>query len=365
MLSFNGFISEAYSFFPKSADDIRNGTEFSQAQVDDIISLFSYLKTQKPAIETPINIDLKKPTMINVSRDFDGVISLKDIQKGANLSAIKIKYGNGSSGNRGANNRGNLFEGEFATALEMWWAGEEVEDKATLEAIEDLDKTYNLRSSKKFVVRVEGGENTKRPLQFGSKIVLDNPKGSGYDVGQSLTDITIETDKGSIFLSLKLGGTPTFFNVGVRTILTPKEIKSREIKNPNGLRLLKMFGIDPVKFAQVFNGEMPKGEVDRGAKYDKRAIGELLQSGIGYNYHVIHKMGKKILSKKMDSAAMQKAAKIAGNITVYYGGKTGRGKRVDVEFQSASYTFKINIRDTQGKDGYPTRMMCDFTSKGK
>jgi len=60
---------------------------------------------------------------------------------------------------------------------------------------------------------------------------------------------------------------------------------------------------------------------------------------------------------------MKKAAKPVGNVTVYYGGKTGRGKRVDVEFQSASYKFKINIRDTQGKDGYPTRMMCDFTAK--
>lgn len=363
MLKFKGYLSEAYSFFPKSADDIRNGTEFSQAQVDDIISLFSFLKTKQPSVETPINIDLKKPKMINVSRDFDGILSIKEIEKGAELSAIKIKFGNGSSGNRGANNRGNLFEGQFANALELWWAGEEVEDKDMLSAIQDLDKTYGLRGSKKFQVKVEGGENTKRPLTFGSKIILDNPKGSGYDVGQSLTDITIETDKGPIFLSLKLGGTTTFFNVGVRKILTPKEIKDRNIKNPNGLRLLSMFGIDPVKFAQVFNGEMPKGEVDRRASYDKRAIGELLKSGIGYNYHVIHKLGKKIISKKMDSRAMEAAAKIRGNVVVYYGGKTGRGKRVDVEFESGSYVFKINIRDTQGKDGYPTRMMCDFTTK--
>jgi hypothetical protein len=27
--------------------------------------------------------------------------------------------------------------------------------------------------------------------------------------------------------------------------------------------------------------------------------------------------------------------------------------------------FKINIRDTQGTDGYPTRMMCDFKPKWK
>jgi hypothetical protein len=65
----------------------------------------------------------------------------------------------------------------------------------------------------------------------------------------------------------------------------------------------------------------------------------------------------------MDKAAMIKAAKPIGKVIVYYGGKTGRGKRVDVEFESAAYNFKINIRDTQGKDGFPTRMMCDFTAK--
>ena len=230
-------------------------------------------------------------------------------------------------------------------------------------SIENLNKTYNLTKSKKFDVRVEGGENTRRPIKFGSKIILDNPKGSGYDVGKSVTDITLGTDKEDVYLSLKLGGTTTFFNVGVRTVLTPKEIKERNITNKNGLKLLKMFGIDPDKFSQVFNGEMPKGEVVNNAKYDKKAITELLKSGIGYNYHIIHKKGSKILSKKMDKAAMTKAATITGGIKVYYGGKTGKGKRVDVEFESSIYSFKINIRDTQGKDGYPTRMMCDFKNK--
>ncbi len=33
-----------------------------------------------------------------------------------------------------------------------------------------------------------------------------------------------------------------------------------------------------------------------------------------------------------------------------------------MEMSSPNYKFKLNIRDTQGKDGYPTRMMCDFTT---
>ena len=46
---------------------------------------------------------------------------------------------------------------------------------------------------------------------------------------------------------------------------------------------------------------------------------------------------------------------------VYYGGKTGTGKRIDMEVQTPKYMFKINMRDTQGTDGYPTRIMGDFT----
>jgi hypothetical protein len=88
---------------------------------------------------------------------------------------------------------------------------------------------------------------------------------------------------------------------------------------------------------------------------------ELLESGIGYGYHVIHKMRGQVISKKMDETAMRAAAKV-GTCIVHYGGKTGKGKRIDMEMSSPYYKFKLNIRDTQGKDGYPTRMMCDFTT---
>ena len=91
------------------------------------------------------------------------------------------------------------------------------------------------------------------------------------------------------------------------------------------------------------------------------AMKELLESGIGYGYHVIHKMRGQVLSKKMDAAAMRAAAKV-GTCIVHYGGKSGKGKRIDMEMSSPYYKFKLNIRDTQGKDGYPTRMMCDFTT---
>lgn len=348
----------AYTFFPKSLSEIETQltkSEFPQTNIDEIKALFSLLRNKA---ETPINLDLTKKTNINVSRMIDGDMSIADIKSKAGLSTIKIKFGNGSSGNRGANNRGNLFEPQFDAALQSWWAGEGVKDKKMLAAIEDLDKTYNISDAKEFKTDILGGENTRRPLVFSPYIQLTNPKGSGFDVGESVTDITITIDKKPIYLSLKLGGTTTFFNVGVKTILTKNEIENYNIKNASGKKLLKLFGIDEIKFCDVFNNKS-KGSVDTRPKYDKRGIERLLQSGIGYNYHIIHKLSGKILSKEMSLKAMKTAAAV-GSPTIYYGGKGGKGKRIDIEMNSTTYAFKLNLRDTQGKDGFPTRLMCDF-----
>ena len=60
---------------------------------------------------------------------------------------------------------------------------------------------------------------------------------------------------------------------------------------------------------------------------------------------------------------MMKESARVGAVRIFYGGKGGRAKRIDIEMESKFYSFKINIRDTQGTDGYPTRMMCDFKPK--
>ena len=49
------------------------------------------------------------------------------------------------------------------------------------------------------------------------------------------------------------------------------------------------------------------------------------------------------------------------SLQVFYGGKTGTGKRIDMEIRTQKYLLKLNIRDTQGTDGYPTRIMGDFS----
>ena len=144
--------------------------------------------------------------------------------------------------------------------------------------------------------------------------------------------------------------------------ITKIEIDEGSIKNPDGIKLLNLFGIDNERFCTIFNNDVPTQGGRVNTKPNARAMQTLLESGIGYGYHVIHKVRSGIKSYKMDSARMRKSASVR-NVTVYYGGKSGRGKRIDMVMESAHYKFKLNIRDTQGGDGYPTRMMCDFTTK--
>ena len=221
----------------------------------------------------------------------------------------------------------------------------------------------NLDEAKKFDAKIDASANTPRPLVFNPKIQLTNKKGTGFDVGKSVTDITVTADGKETYLSLKTGGTTTFFNVGVRRILTPTEIRNGKITNKDGLKLLNLFSIDPKRFTTIFNSDIKtqSGKVSVRPK-NAMLLRTLLESGIGFGYHVVHQKGKNVFHKQMDSKTMKKAA-ITGNMTIFYGGKTGKGKRIDIEMESPLYKFKLNIRDTQGNDGYPTRLMCDFKDK--
>ena len=351
----------AYTFFPKSVSELTTELEKNKFPADNIAELVSLYTVLSKKVDTPINIDFAKKSNVNVTRMLQEDTNIATIKREAGLNNIKIKFGNGSSGNRGVNNRGNLFEPQFADALMKWWDGEPVTDRNMLNAIEDLDKTYGIRKSKTFKVDVVGGENTPRPIQYSPNIHVSNPKGVGNDVGKSVTDITITLDgKKEIYLSLKLGGTVTFFNLGIKKVLTKLEIQDGYVNDRNGKSLLDLFGIDNELFCQIFNGELKKGIVKDGKLPSRSDLQDFLASGIGHNYHIIHKLSGTIKSKEMSEAKMKEAATIVGSPKIFYGGKTGTGKRIDIEITTKTYQFKLNIRDTQGGDGYPTRLMCDF-----
>ena len=353
----------AYTFFPESVSQIETKLKFPDKNKEEVKRLYSVLN-KKYKLKAPINLDPGEYKIVNVVRALQGTADLGQVKREAKLNILKIKFGNGSLGGRGVQNKGNLFENQYAQAIVKYDEGNKIEQSFE-KSIADLYKTYKLSKYKKLVVKEEGAANTKRPIVFGANIIVKADKQVGLNIGPIVTDLTLMDDnKPKVYLSLKLGGTTTFFNAGVRTVLTPEEIKANNIKNPQGNRLLKMFGIDKKIFANVFNGKLKTGVIKNVWPMmdgnSKKALEKLLQSGIGFGYHVIHKLGTGIKSYKVDEKYMIEASK-PQSLTLYYGGKTGTGKRIDMEIMTPKYALKLNIRDTQGKDGYPTRMMADFT----
>ena len=53
---------------------------------------------------------------------------------------------------------------------------------------------------------------------------------------------------------------------------------------------------------------------------------------------------------------------VTGEATLFYGGKQGRGKRIDLEFSNQYFDFTMNIRNKQ-RELYPSHIMLDYDSK--
>ena len=64
----------------------------------------------------------------------------------------------------------------------------------------------------------------------------------------------------------------------------------------------------------------------------------------------------------MDPKRNKAFSKVSGDITIYYGGKSGNGKRIDIEFSNSFFDFTMNIRNKQ-RGLYPSHIMLDYKSK--
>lgn len=358
----------AYTFFPKTATEIKQTLKGDKAKIEEIINVFAYLKDKFKKVESPINIDPALISKINVTRDLQGDIDLAKIKREAKVSKITMKFGSGSSGGRGVQNKGNAYEGQLAEAIKEWWGGNKITDPKLSQAVDDIVKLHNLNKCKKLEVKMVGELNNKRPFIFSPQVLISSKiPVSDNNLGPVVTDITLVCDdKKEIYLSLKTGGTVTFFNSGIRTVLSPQEIKTGRIKNKDGLKILNMFNINDALFCDIYNGNLKKGYVEDVWKTmsskQKNELKNFLISGVGHGYTIVHKLTGKTEVYEIDKKYMLEAA-TPTSCNVYYGGKSGAGKRIDMEIETGHYILKLNIRDTQGGDGYPTRMMCDYSYK--
>lgn len=254
-------------------------------------------------------------------------------------------------------NAGNRFEQEYLDSIHSY--------------IPKLEEITGKNLNNYEATRV-GGDNLKRPLQFeGNLFTLGLSQGCNT-VGDSVADIKLKKGNDTINLSLKTGNLVSFINTGILKIFTAAsfdKFKDNGTYDPgkDAESILDAFGIDKNKFAYTFTHYDGKTPVD-DFKIDNTDImkknndfKKFMDSVIGYDYIMVHKLGKDIhyvdLSTKKDRDNLISNLKRS---TIYYGGKQGKGKRVDIEMEFENITIKFNFRTKFAGKIYPSYLQADY-----
>ena len=282
-------------------------------------------------------------------------------------------------------NKGTKFEKDFYADSVKYLAGSK--GNGFIKTIAEMDKKFSAELNENIVtiegkdatgaggsqkvslssVLEEGSANQSRPIKASNGgFIISTPGGATEDIGKTVTDITYlyGEKKIPVYLSLKYGPTLTFFNSGVGDFLPSSEVIAQTITNPEGLNLLKMFDIDPILFCKSFQQRTTALPSVDAKNIDKGKIADLLRSGIGYGYWMVHNDGKGGVEwYPMTKTYMNDSATITGGMKIYYGRMNGKGIGVNMTCESKHYKFTFNIRNKQASGPYPTHMMCDYKKK--
>lgn len=356
-------INEKFGFIPKSVDNIQKAP---LPNADALAKLYLTV-TKETDMEDPIAVDFENPKKVKIHRSLEGAFDPNELSKEFGLT---VSYGNGSRGNLGANNRGNIFEEVLLRDIELYSQTRDLgADYTYPEFMREFASKF-LSKHKVITAKQEGGLNKPRPLQFSGKTPTIQSSRM-EDIGSTVTDVTVMGDKTPYYLSLKLGSTITLFNVGVTKYLTKDDIKRGEVTNPKGKALLDLFGIDYDRYIQTFGEYDSSSKVDNQPDYvntisriDRKGLETFLATGIGYGYFFVHaknaKPGAPIHYAYMDKQTSTNAIRPL-SVQVKYP-TPGSAKRIDILIETPMFYFKVNIRNKQGGIA-PSHIMCDYKFK--
>lgn len=291
--------------------------------------------------------------------DFNKALPKALKERGIKWTAIFKGDFTGYSEGFASGNKGGEFEKQFFQMIQDGINGNPSEEYKNLLAAIGVTKLFG--------ASLDGGNNTKRPISFsGNKIKI----GKGFEnIGDVVTDITVftgENESKPVYLSLKYGGTTSFMNIGIKNILNEKFFKSSSVSG-DAKTLLNSLGIDAKKFKETFNAYGTDKAVSESQPIDLKKTGgfkEIAKQAIGYGYILVHKKGSTIHYRDMrtENDVNTYVETKATSATVYYGGISGGGKRVDVVVEYPMIDFKFNIRSKDGSV-YPTHLNADYKFK--
>ena len=291
--------------------------------------------------------------------------------------------GQGKKG--GKTNKGNDYEKDLFTSCEHYFEEGGPYPEHAKQIIEKITKATRLTYKG---AKHAGGDNSSRPLRMRNTndIYISAGGSSSLDMGKTLTDITLLFGPANgkvtkeIYLSVKMGDTLSFFNCGVRgggkenLSLFPTSAFKTGVIPPAGMTYLNMFGINPEDFKTVFQDYVGKDATRTTVNNHRRkvtlntagvrALKRLIASGVGYGYWMVHYTGTDVHCYEVDKRYMANSSALTGNeIEIHYGGVNGKGKRVDILFETKNYEFKFNIRSKSGGETFPTHTNGDYYKK--
>ena len=280
-----------------------------------------------------------------------------------------IEFGGKPVGSK-KENKGNIFEREFTNRMKECINGEVCVGKYHKPAgwlVGELEK-----GGKKGIDDIEqlGGQNASRPFEVDGKQPYVAPR-KHQSHGPVLTDINvIHKDKSLSYLSAKSGPSLTFINSGTKSLFSDQDIKNHNIKTNKGKALLEMCGLEEDAFCNTFNNfgkslQTAKNIKHSGSKkINKTTLKKFIKTAMGSDYWMIHSRDKgqdKINMYYMNPTSVDTIfSNITSDVVVFYGGKQGNGKRIDVEFSNSNFSFKLNVRSKTGGKVYPTNIMLEY-----
>ena len=376
----------AYNVIPKTEPEMRAQSRHMTA-ADEVIRLYSYLTEQVPSVTDPIAMDPKQKSKLKILRELKGYMTINDMVNGAKLDRLKLdhtSWGNGSRGGGGSFNKGAAFERELAKNINEWVETSELpKNKMYADLIENIIEAHGLEDCKQIGVEMVGEKDTKRPLSWSNGWFVGDAGKGNYDIGQKVSDVTITLDciDGStreVYLSAKTTGTVALSNLGTKTNVFPdadilKDTQNSASRFPTaGEKLLKTFGIDEDDFVKIFRearemhecgGEIKSGKVVNNPSYDGQLLSDLIKGCLGHGYHYCHLNGGKIKEFNV-TKDINRATSVVSSVVIYYGGKTGKGQRVDMVVDTGTMELKFNVRDTRGKGrGFPDKFQAGYKFK--
>ena len=376
----------AYNVIPKTEPEMRAQSRHMTA-ANEVIRLYSYLTDKVPSVTDPIAMDPKQKSKLKILRELKGYMTINDMVNGAKLDKLKLdhtSWGNGSRGGGGSFNKGAAFERELAKNIDEWVQTSELpKNKMYADLIENIIEAHGLEDCKQIGVEMVGEKDTKRPLSWSNGWFVGDAGKGNYDIGQKVSDVTITLDciDGStreVYLSAKTTGTVALSNLGTKTNVFPdadilKDTQNSASRFPTaGEKLLKTFGIDEDDFVKIFRearemhecgGEIKSGKVVNNPSYDGQLLSDLIKGCLGHGYHYCHLNGGKIKEFNV-TKDINRATSVVSSVVIYYGGKTGKGQRVDMVVDTGTMELKFNVRDTSGKGrGFPDKFQAGYKFK--